>query len=440
MSSSIPMSLEPRRARADRSADRWVTVVAIAVAVAYLAAGLLATFLPADVRGGTWLPLHLALAGASLTAIGGVMPFFTAALAAATPAPRWLRVAVVALLACGIGLAAGGRTAGVAVLAVAGGVLVVVGLVGLLAAAFLPLRGSLATRRPGIWAAYAIAIVEVAIGVTLAVADLEGDPAIAAAWPLLKPAHAWLNLFGFVSLVIATTLVHFLPTIAGTRIVRRPALDVALLTLGAGPILAALGFVTVAPLLVGGGALLEVVGAIALVVGVAGIVRDRGRWTTDLGWHRFTLGSLIAGVAWFCAGTAAAAWPAVENGASADAWDVRLVLAPLVIGWTAQAIVGSAAHLLPSIGPGGREAHAAVRRSLGRFWLSRIAAFNGGIVLLWATTLGGPAPLAPVGIVLVALSVGAAVGLVTIGIAVGRAAPGAESASRHDDRGTSNRT
>ncbi|HET7026337.1 MAG TPA: hypothetical protein VFI28_01460, partial [Candidatus Limnocylindrales bacterium] len=293
MTASPVLSLEPRRARADRTADRWVTVTAIAIAAGYLVAGGASTLLPADVRGGTWLPLHLALAGAALTAIGGVMPFFTAALGAAPPADRRLRWTVVGLLAGGVGVVVVARTLGQPGAAAFGGGLVVVGLVGLFAAAFGPLRRSLAPRRPFIAAAYAAAIVEVAVGISIAVADLAGDETVARDWPLLKPAHAWLNVMGFVSLVIAATLVHFLPTIAGTRIVRRRALDVALVALAVGPALVALGFGSGGDPAVRAGAVVELAGAAALLTGAAGIVRARGAWTTDAGWHRFTLGSLL---------------------------------------------------------------------------------------------------------------------------------------------------
>ena len=48
-------------------------------------------------------------------------------------------------------------------------------------------------------------------------------------------AHAWLNLFGFVSLSVAATMIHLLPTVAGTRILRRRSADLAIVGLGLGP-------------------------------------------------------------------------------------------------------------------------------------------------------------------------------------------------------------
>ena len=45
----------------------------------------MASVLPIDAFSDDWLPLQLALAGAASTAIAGVMPFLSAAFAAAPP-------------------------------------------------------------------------------------------------------------------------------------------------------------------------------------------------------------------------------------------------------------------------------------------------------------------------------------------------------------------
>ena len=70
-----------RRTAVDRRADRLVAMAAIALALAFLCAAAVTAFLPATVRVGSWLPLHLALAGGATTAIAGMMPFFSAAFA-----------------------------------------------------------------------------------------------------------------------------------------------------------------------------------------------------------------------------------------------------------------------------------------------------------------------------------------------------------------------
>jgi nitrite reductase (NO-forming) len=228
-------------------------------------------------------------------------------------------------------------------------------------------------------------------------------------WPLLKPAHAWLNVLGFVSLVIATTLVHFLPTIAGTRIVPRRSLDVALVALAAGPAIVASGMAATSDPLVRIGAAVYLVGVGALLFGTAGILRARGAWTTDTGWHRFTLGSLVAGLAWFAIGALGAAVPALAAGASPDGWDLPLVAAPVAVGWAAQAIVGSATHLLPAIGPGGPAAHRALRGALGRWPLIRLAGLNAGAALLGVGMIQGSEPLSASGLLLAVAAVTATV-------------------------------
>ena len=87
-------------------------MVAIALALAFLCAAVVAAFLPAPLRLGNWLPLHLALAGGATTAIAGMMPFFSAAFATTQPVDarvRWASVAAVALgaLVVAVGYAAG---------------------------------------------------------------------------------------------------------------------------------------------------------------------------------------------------------------------------------------------------------------------------------------------------------------------------------------------
>ena len=78
-----------------RGADRRVTAAGLVAAGAFLAAAVLATILPDSARRGTWLPLHLALAGGAGTAIASMMPFFAAALAAAAPVDARLRSAAI---------------------------------------------------------------------------------------------------------------------------------------------------------------------------------------------------------------------------------------------------------------------------------------------------------------------------------------------------------
>src|SRR3990172_388828 len=59
-----------------RSADRRVTAAGLTAAGTFLAAAVLATLLPDAARRGTWLPLHLALAGGAGAALAPLMPVF----------------------------------------------------------------------------------------------------------------------------------------------------------------------------------------------------------------------------------------------------------------------------------------------------------------------------------------------------------------------------
>src|SRR4029078_7482896 len=104
-------------------------------------------------------------------------------------------------------------------------------------------------------------------------------------WALVTPAHAWLNVFGFLSLVIAATLVHLAPTVAGTRIAPRRSAVVALAGLAIGAPLVPLGFGLGDDRLARIGALAELLGAISLMAHALVVWRDRGTWTTDPGWH-----------------------------------------------------------------------------------------------------------------------------------------------------------
>src|SRR3972149_6798137 len=60
-----------------RSADRRVTAAGLTAAGTFLAAAVLATLLPDAARRGTWLPLHLALAGGAGPATAPVLPVFS---------------------------------------------------------------------------------------------------------------------------------------------------------------------------------------------------------------------------------------------------------------------------------------------------------------------------------------------------------------------------
>ena len=101
-------------------------------------------------------------------------------------------------------------------------------------AAFVPLRRAIGLQRRPVPLAYAAALADVAVGVALATAMVAGWAPVAGAWAALKPAHAWLNVFGFLSIVVAATLIHLAPTVVGARIEPRRSATIALVGLGGG--------------------------------------------------------------------------------------------------------------------------------------------------------------------------------------------------------------
>ena len=407
----------PRSGRPiDRSAERRIVVAGILLATAFLAAAAASLTLPAATTRGLWLPLHLALAGAATTAIAAVMPFFAAAFAAAPPADARLRGASVAAVALGAALVAGGVAQLAFGVAVAGGVTFLAGIGGVAAATAMPLRGSLGPGRGLVTRAYLVALGQLGFGVLLGSLFLAGWEPMAAAWVGGRAAHAWLNLVGFVSLVIATTLLHFFPTVIGARIGGGRSPRLAVYGLAAGPPLVAVGSLATSDVLVRAGAVVVVAGAAGLTAYAATVWRTRARWTTDHGWHHFAMGGLVSAVAWFDLGILGAAGRALAFGAEPAAWSTQLVAAPLVVGWVATAIVASATHLLPAVGPGGPTEHGRQRVLLGRFAVPRLVLHNIGTGLLAVGVVVEADAVVRVGAVAASVALGATV------VLLGRAA------------------
>jgi len=429
--STHPARFSPGPRRAD---DRRVAVASVVVAAAYLvaAAGAAAAISTgaAATPSAAWLPLHLALAGGASTAIAGVMPFFVAALSAGHPAPARLRAAAVAMVAIGAGLVATHAlapelSAGVPVSAL-GGAVYLGGIAATAACVRASGRGGLMARRPIVTAGYLLALANVGVGATLGTLVLAGWEPLVSQLVALRAAHAWTNLIGFVSLVILSTLLHFLPTVLGTRIVSRRSATIAVLGVALGSPLVVAGLLTGVGAVAGGGAVLTLAGIAGLGAEARAVRATRGRWTTDAAWHRMASMGLLAGVVWFGvgAGLASALMLARAVGlvGGDGAWQSALVAGPLAIGWVIQVLVASWTHLLPSIGPGGPVAHAIQRTLLGRAASARLVALNLGAALVaigWPT---GIAPLAAAGVALAAVAVVGSAGLAwsALGVRTGR--------------------
>lgn len=415
--------LEPDARRSvSRTVDRRITLAGLLLSAGFLAAAVAAAILPESVRRGVWLSVHLALAGAAGTAIASVLPFFVAALSVAPPVSGIVRGGAIGLIAGGAAAASLGVAGGMQPLALAGALGYLAGLGGVAVAAFWPLRASRGPRRRFVVAAYGAAIAQVAVGVGLVLGMLAGVPPVVEGWSLLKPAHAWLNVFGFLSVVIAATLIHLAPTVAGTRIAPRRSALVALAGLATGAPLIALGLALGDDRVARIGALAELLGAIGLMAHALAVRHDRGTWTTDPGWHRLTSSSLLAAPAWFLVAVAIAAGRILWLGAVPDAWSLASIVAPLAVGWIVQVLIGSWSQLLPSIGPGDMAAHADQRARLGRGAIGRVGALNLGVALV---TLGGL--LAWTGAVVIGLIVCGAAILTSLTIFVDAARTGRTS-------------
>ena len=411
-----------------RGDDRRVTFAGLLVAAALLALAAL-TAIGSAIGGTVWLSLHLAMAGAAGTAIAAVLPFFTTALARVAPAPPRLRVAAVGLIAGGSVLAGLGMTGGRSGLAALGGAAYVAGLFAVAGAAFLPLRATIGFRLRLVHLAYGVALAQVGAGVALATAMLAGWAPVAGAWAALKPAHAWLNVFGFVALVVAASLIHLAPTVAGARIRSRRSASVALVGLMTGAPLVALGLAAGWDIVARGGATAEIVGGAALAIHGAAVQRDRGQWTSDPGWHRFAGLSLLAAPAWLMVALAIGTGRILWFGATPAAWSIGLVALPLVAGWIGQVLIGSWTHLVPAIGPGDQAAHAVQRRWLGRGATPRWLAWNGGVALGTVGVLAGNDVMTAAGGALLGTALLGGLGLLVVSVSLsswrGPAAAGA---------------
>lgn len=391
-----PARLAGDRPVLDRDADRRITAAGLAVAIGFLVAAAAALVAGPGRPSALWLPVHLALAGGAGTAIAAVLPFFAAALSVAAPVRPAIRILGIAGVAAGAALVSVTVAVGDAFLAHVGGTIYLAGVAGVAAAVWLPTRRALGPRRPLVLGASLIALGTLALSATLAIVFLAGWEPVVERWASLKPAHAWLNLFGFLSLVIATTLLHLGPTVEGARIRERRSGRIALTGIAAGSAAVALGFAFGSDLLARVGAVAALAGAIAVPIHASVVARDSAPWSTDRDWHRMTTWSLRAAATWFALAMAVAAGRVVVLGATPAAWSLDAIAVPFALGWAIQALIGSWSHLLPAVVAGNAERRRTARRWLGWAAAPRLVMLQGGIAALW---LGAATQTVPVAIV-----------------------------------------
>jgi nitrite reductase (NO-forming) len=407
-----------RPATVSRLTERHVLSLGLGVSGMFVLAAGIAAMVTISSGGSPWVALHLALVGAATVAIGTFMPHFAVTLAGTRPAPAVERFAAIALLAVG----AVGVVSGMSILGsgwtVAGAALALVGL-GLTARhTVAPTRDPLARRHPIALLAYALALGELATAMVIGAAGAAGVPAVTSAWATLRPAHAWLSLFGAVSLTIFATLVYLAPTVLGARLRPSVPLAVGLVGVASGPLLTAAGFALgLGPLVISGMAV-TLVGALGQVAYSLDAYRRRGPFTTEHDWRRVVIWHLVGGTAWFAA-ACAVALAGMVGGTAVAGWSIGALAVPLVAGWLLQELVGSWTHLVPSVTPGSPADHAAQRRALAVGSRSRLVAWNAGIGLAWAGLVLDAVTVAGVGALLVGAAL--AVSVASLATALTRA-------------------
>lgn len=398
--------------------ERGVLQLGLALAIAFLLLAGLTGLLPLTGLHG-WVGIHLALAGATTVAIGTFMPHFGVTLAGTRPEPVGWRLAGVTALAVGMLVVALGRPFLGDRAAAVGGLLVLAGL-GLTAwNTYAPMRSGLARRHPIVQVTYGVALADLAVGASLAIALLFGIEPIVQHWAALKPAHVWLNAMGFVSLTIAGTLIYLYPTMLGARIRPHPTMVAAVLGLITGPPLVALAAML-------GSTPLALVGGVATLAGAIGLLgygidvwRRRGTWASDVPWHELSARHGLAGMAWFVVSVAAMLVGLLRDGVVVPGWTLGALAVPLIGGWALQELVGASGHLLPAVGPGDMAAKARQRLMVSRWGLARVTAWNVGLALLWPGVAFGIPALVSAGAVLFGAAAASALVLLVGALAVG---------------------
>lgn len=383
-----------------RLTERHVLALGLAVSGLLVAAAAVVAALTLLAGGSPWATIHLALAGAATVAIGTFMPHFAVTLAGTRPRRATERVSAIGLLAAGAVAVVAGVTVVGGWLAGAGSLAMLVGL-GIVALETLdPLRDPLARRHHVVTVTYGAALLMLASTVILGGLAAIGLPPVVGAWAQLRPAHAWLGLFGAVSLTIFATLVYLAPTVLGARI--RPSRWLAAGAAGmlVGPFVVAAGFGVDARPLVAVGMFVLFGGAIGQIGYLVDVVRRRGPFTSEHDWRRASWVHLAAGAGWFAAAVAVAL-VAVLLGTPIRGWSIGVLALPTVAGWMLQELMGSWTHLVPSVTPGGAADHARQRRLLATASRSRIVALNLGVGLAWGGAWTGVGPVALAGAALI---------------------------------------
>lgn len=323
-----------------------------------------------------WLMIHVPLLGAVTAAILVWSQHFSdTLLRRPAPAGRAGLAVRLGLHTLGAAVVITGILSGVAMLVVVGAVIVGAAILTHGVILTLQLRHALPARFSPLVRYYVAAAVVflggIAIGATMSAA---GDPDLT---DRLVTAHLVLNAYGWIGLTALGTLVLLWPTVLHARMgeTADAAARHALPVLVAGLAIAASGSLLDVRLLVAGGMLVWLAGA--LRIGVEGWRQGRSMPpATFAGW------SLAAAFGWV---VVAAVTLAAMSAVSPDWTQLRtgylMVLGPLVVGFAVQLLLGALSYLLPVVALGSPAAAKAGAEMLDRGAAFRVAAFNGAIVL-----------------------------------------------------------
>jgi nitrite reductase (NO-forming) len=339
----------------------------------WLAGALLAVFLPAGIRLGWWLPLHLALLGAASQLIAGGQIMFSGTLGMAPPARRVHVTGSLALLNLGAAAIAVGRVSGVLGVVILGATTFLAGTAWSGLVADSRWRRGLGRRFRVTRTYYGLAGASIVIGGT-AGAILASGVLSGTSQATHRLMHMAFNLFGWAGMTIVGTAITLLPAVLRTRAVYERSLAWAPWTMFGGLLVLATGLSLNLVLLAAAGGVLLVAGLAPFVRVAARIATGKRRFPVPVAaWH------LMAAIGWLALVALAQIGLLVTGnlGAVSDLW-----LVGLAGGTVVQAILGAWSFLLPmdrQVGGGVRRLHLVAFEIGGRL---QVAAYNLGLVLL----------------------------------------------------------
>lgn len=359
MSATVPSS--PAVGRTSGAVDRRVAIVqaqarrSLWQAAAFVVSAALAAATGAG--DGSWLALHLFLAGGLLSAISGAAQLFAVTWAAGPAPSDRAALAQRTLLAVGVVAISTGRELQWPVAVPAAGGILVIAAVALLGVLLVrEVHGGIQRRFDPALRWYLTALAAGTAGATLGVLRVVGVGTGLSG--RLRSAHMLLNLLGLIGLSIAGTLPFFTATEARVKMSPRATSgrQTALLcAMGGSLLLAGAG-------LLSGNDPTAAAGLAAYAAGlaaVATVLPPLGR--KQLRWAGARLAHLAAGAAWWLAAVCAA----TVRVARGDEPFSATVVGVLVVGGFAQILVGAVAYLGPVLRAGGH------RRLVGGFALTR---------------------------------------------------------------------